>query len=140
MKLTNIHIAIIVVIFILIAINWNAIAKALKLPTGDEIKDSLTGKDTASAEAAEATSKALDYKLVLKKGSSGPEVQKLQTFLLMVDKNCLPKYGNDGDFGQETLSALQKYTGYTSITLNDAIDQINNKFKQMGSSVVIPKQ
>ena len=138
MKLTNIHIVIIVAIFILIAINFKSIAKSLNLESNLEgLKKLLPGKEDPAPK--EMPTGNLDYKLILKKGSNGPEVRQLQTWLLMVDKTCLPKYGNDGDFGQETLSALQKFTGYSSITLNDAIDQINNKFKHLGSPLSIPK-
>ena len=45
----------------------------------------------------------------LKKGSKGGNVKLLQEALLAkYGKSILPKYGADGDFGTETLSALKK--------------------------------
>jgi peptidoglycan hydrolase-like protein with peptidoglycan-binding domain len=48
----------------------------------------------------------------LKKGSKGPNVKSLQEALIAkYGKSILPKYGADGDFGSETVSALTK-VGY----------------------------
>jgi len=53
----------------------------------------------------------------LKKGSKGEKVQLLQEALIVkYGKNALPKYGADGDFGSETVSALKKAGLPTTIT------------------------
>ncbi|MFA6923607.1 MAG: peptidoglycan-binding domain-containing protein [Bacteroidales bacterium] len=45
----------------------------------------------------------------LKKGSKGAKVKTLQEYLISkYGKTILPKYGADGDFGDETVSALKK--------------------------------
>lgn len=47
-------------------------------------------------------------------GDKGTEVKKMQRILLAVIPGCLPKYGPDGEIGQETLSAIaacQKVVG-----------------------------
>lgn len=47
-------------------------------------------------------------------GDKGNEVKKMQRILLAVIPGCLPKYGSDGEIGQETLGAIasvQKVVG-----------------------------
>lgn len=44
----------------------------------------------------------------LQKGNKGSKVKELQLALLKYDKNILPKYGADGDFGSETEAAVLK--------------------------------
>jgi hypothetical protein len=53
----------------------------------------------------------------LKRGSKGEKVQLLQEALIAkYGKNALPKYGADGDFGSETISALKKAGLPTTVT------------------------
>lgn len=53
----------------------------------------------------------------LKKGSKGESVKRLQEALITkYGKSVLPKYGADGDFGSETVSALTKLGLPTTIT------------------------
>lgn len=139
MKLSPIHIAIIVVIFLLVVINWKSIAKGIGIDTASlpKLPSFLGGGDTPSTGSS-APAAGLDCSTVLKKGSKGAEVQQLQAWILAVDPKALPKYGNDGDFGAETLAALQKITGYSSISLKQARDLINAKFKQLGSTFQLP--
>lgn len=52
-----------------------------------------------------------------KKGDKGKEVTKLQKLLLWISPGCLPKYGADGDIGNETINAVkvcQKILGTTA--------------------------
>lgn len=42
-------------------------------------------------------------------GDSGTDVRNMQRRLLAWNPNCLPKYGADGDFGSETLNALNEF-------------------------------
>lgn len=52
----------------------------------------------------------------LKKGSNGDNVKKLQQALIKkYGASALPKYGADGDFGTETITALQKNGWDTTI-------------------------
>lgn len=44
-----------------------------------------------------------------KKGDKGADVLKIQKFLLWYDKNCLPKYGADSDYGDETTKAVKAF-------------------------------
>ncbi len=48
------------------------------------------------------------YPGILKVGSKGPSVKKLQQQLIL-KKYSLPKYGADGDFGNETQSAVKSF-------------------------------
>jgi hypothetical protein len=60
----------------------------------------------------------------LRKGSKGTLVKRLQQ-AIGVDK--LPKYKDDGDFGNETLNALKAATGKTEIGSMKEIDAIAAK-------------
>ncbi len=51
----------------------------------------------------------------LKKGSKGARVRALQVWILRKDKNALPKFGADADFGKETEDALIKLFGKKEI-------------------------
>lgn len=62
----------------------------------------------------------------LKKGSKNDYVGELQKYMLTRDANCLPKYGVDGDWGNETEACAIKTLGldvvnydfYKSLGLN----------------------
>ena len=65
----------------------------------------------------------LDKNLILSNGSSGAEVAQLQTLLkdnygAYLGESGENNDGIDGIFGSLTLSALKKYKGVDSITLN----------------------
>jgi hypothetical protein len=59
----------------------------------------------------------------LKKGSRGAKVKELQGYILKKDPKALPKFGADGDFGNETEGAMQKlfpkYTFLGKISVNN---------------------
>lgn len=55
----------------------------------------------------------------IKKGSKGDKVREVQTILVGIDANALPKYGIDGDFGSETEAALFKYLNKKSVDSQD---------------------
>jgi hypothetical protein len=55
----------------------------------------------------------------LKKGSKGNNVRRLQNALLKLNPSALPKYGADGDFGNETEGWLQVQTGKTTCTAQE---------------------
>lgn len=58
----------------------------------------------------------------LKRGDSGPEVQKLQQLLLKWHVGCLPKYGADGDFGKETEDAVKAFQKSAKLPETGAYD------------------
>ena len=57
----------------------------------------------ASASSPETGDPGLRY------GAVGEAVTAMQRLLLVWDPHCLPGYGADGDFGSETLAALQRF-------------------------------
>lgn len=140
-KINSLHIAIAVIIFLLVALNWKSLKAAAtgseKTPGTNDLPDWLDKIINGNKTAPAPVSGKLDCGKVLKKGSTGPEVQQLQTWILMADPKALPTYNADGDFGQETLSALQKLTGQSAITLNQAVLLINKFIKQAGGNFEI---
>lgn len=65
---------------------------------------------------AVADTGVLDENRILGIGSKGAEVAALQRALI-AEGFALPKFGVDGDFGKETLAALQQARGVDEITL-----------------------
>jgi len=63
----------------------------------------------------------------LKKGSRGAKVKELQNAILAYDKNLLPKFGADGDFGTETENAVKTLIGKTTVDSQEDINAIINK-------------
>lgn len=61
----------------------------------------------------------------LKKGSKGARVSQVQSILLKIDKSLLPKFGADGDFGNETEAAVVKVLGKKSVDSQADIDRLN---------------
>lgn len=132
MKQKYINIAIVILIVVILVINWKSISEKGKNVIQQIIlsifKDSLNIPNEVK----------LDCNAILKKGIQSAEVLQLQQWMLMVDSNALPKYGADGDFGSETLSALQKMTGYSSITLQKAHQLINEVAKKANITIPSP--
>lgn len=56
----------------------------------------------------------------VRKGNAGGTVKRLQT-LLMAAGYTLPKYGADGDFGSETLSAVKKYQAHHALEVDGIV-------------------
>jgi hypothetical protein len=78
----------------------------------------LGGVDTMGGGSGESRKD----KFPLNRGSKGANVRRLQRALLSKDKNALPKFGVDGDFGSETATAALKIIGKaTDITEADVI-------------------
>jgi hypothetical protein len=63
----------------------------------------------------------------LKKGKRGSKVKELQRAILSYDKNLLPLYKDDGDFGSETEVALKSLIGKTTVDSQEDINAIINK-------------
>lgn len=60
-----------------------------------------------------------DDSFPLKKGSKGNNVIRLQNALKKLNSSALPRYGVDGDFGNETESALLAQTGKTTCSSSE---------------------
>jgi len=85
----------------------------------------------------------------LKKGSKGARVRELQGYILKKDPKALPRFGADGDFGNETEGAMQKlfpkYTFLGKISVNNQaeLDEIKKQSLpvfQQGSPLVFQYQ
>ena len=57
------------------------------------------------------------------RGDKGDDVRAMQRELLKWDKNCLPKYGADGDFGSETESALKRFQTEKGLPVTGVYDK-----------------
>lgn len=60
----------------------------------------------------------------IKKGFSGNGVRWVQWELLRHDKKCLPKYGIDGDFGNETLKAVKAFQGAHNLKTDGIVGKL----------------
>ena len=63
----------------------------------------------------------------LKRGDSGPDVEALQQRLLKWDPHCLPEYGADGDFGQETEDAVKTFQNDKGLPVTGVYDAATEK-------------
>lgn len=63
----------------------------------------------------------------LKKGSKGEKVTELQSVIMRINPNLLPKFGVDGDFGSETEAAVVKLLGKKTIDNQSDIEAIRNQ-------------
>jgi hypothetical protein len=57
---------------------------------------------------------------VLKIGDNGADVKKLQEYLLKVGEK-LPKFGADGDYGQETFVAVKSFQAHQKLTVDGVV-------------------
>jgi len=76
------------------------------------------------------------FKFPIKRGQKGSNVKRLQQLLLTYDKNILPRFGADGDFGLETETALSRTIGKTQVDNQDDILAIESKIKQKAGSIM----
>jgi len=60
-------------------------------------------------------------------GDKGPEVKKMQNILLAIKPTCLPRYGADGEIGQETLEAVAEIQRITNIHVDRLYGPKTNK-------------
>jgi peptidoglycan hydrolase-like protein with peptidoglycan-binding domain len=99
----------------------------------DTIKDFFSKSAPSSSSNASSTatstpsipSKTLNDETILSKGSSGEQVLRLQQLLNIKHGNnkpqIIPYLVEDGNFGTATESMLKKWTGKTSISINQLI-------------------
>lgn len=90
------------------------------------IRNLLAKSSNPSTEAPTPNepSKILLSDFPIMKGSKGPKVREIQTLLVGIDPNALPKYGIDGDFGSETEAALFKYLKKKSVDNQDDLTNL----------------
>ena len=81
-------------------------------------QDSELAKESESDSNSNVSTKA-DWNKVLKKGSTGVEVEVLQKALKQLDV--------DGDFGTKTETRLKNVTGLNQISINQYNDFIKNQ-------------
>lgn len=88
--------------------------------TSDALKRKLRGRGTITGYGRPDWARAGGGEISLQKGDSGPLVSALQQDLLKVGQK-LPKWGADGDFGDETVAAVmafQQSSGFTGRDLD----------------------
>jgi N-acetylmuramoyl-L-alanine amidase len=61
---------------------------------------------------------------MISKGDEGSAVTHFQQCLLRWDPECLPKYGADGDYGSESVSAVTKFQEAHGLTATGSIDGV----------------
>lgn len=66
------------------------------------------------------TTEELGYR-TLKKGDKGADVKELQKLLLAWNSKCLPKYGADSDFGDETETAVKAFQKANNLTVDGIV-------------------
>ena len=79
----------------------------------------------------------------LKKGSKGARVKELQGYILKKDPKALPRFGADGDFGNETEGAMQVLFAKISVNNQAELDEIKKQSLpvfQQGSPLVFQYQ
>ncbi len=79
---------------------------------------------TRGAKSVPVNGAVLTSPEALQKGASGAEVKQMQKYLLKWNGACLPRYGADGDFGSETLTALKKFQMEKGLTANGICDKL----------------
>jgi hypothetical protein len=107
------------------------------------IIETKTETPTKNGGQPQVTSQKIDFsktKFPIKKGKKGGDVQKLQLLLLQYDKNLLPKFGADGDFGSETASALKSVIGKELIESQKDIDAIYDAGKKKAGNALLNAQ
>jgi hypothetical protein len=76
------------------------------------------------------------FSFPIKRGQKGSNVKRLQQLLLTFDKNILPRFGADGDFGTETETALVRVIGKKQVNSQDDILAIETKIKEKAGSIM----
>ena len=61
------------------------------------------------------------------RGDKGDDVRAMQRNLLLWDRDCLPKYGADGDFGGETETALKRFQEAKGLPVTGICDAATEK-------------
>ncbi|MEY4051011.1 MAG: hypothetical protein RL262_1845 [Bacteroidota bacterium] len=99
-----------------IAIGGYLVIKNILNKPNDSNKEAPTPNDPSKIKTSD---------FPIKKGSKGEKVREIQTLLIGIDPNSLPKYGIDGLFGSETEASLFKYLNKKSVDNQDDITNLN---------------
>lgn len=99
-------------------------------PNYDKSNDGNTEEEKTSGGKSSTKSASTKY-FPLKKGSKGAKVKELQQAILKYDSTLLPKFKDDSDFGSETLSAVTKILGKTTVDSQEDIDTIIRKANEI---------
>lgn len=102
-----------IVVGVILIIRQFTKPKAPKIPENTGVIEPII---TGGGGSGSSGSSSRNDNFPLKKGSYGNNVRRLQTALLKLNSSALPKYGVDGDFGNETEAALMMQTGKTTCT------------------------
>jgi len=102
-----------IVVGVILIIRQFTKPKAPKIPENTGVIEPII---TGGGGSGSGGGSSRNDKFPLKKGSYGNNVRRLQTALLKNNPSALPKYGVDGDFGNETEAALMMQTGKTTCT------------------------
>lgn len=71
----------------------------------------------------------------LRRGDMGEDVRAMQRALLVWSPDCLPKWGADGDFGEETEAALKTYQKAAGLPVTGVYDEATRvKLTSIGKS------
>lgn len=76
------------------------------------------------------------FNFPIRRGQKGSNVKRLQQLLLTFDKNILPRFGADGDFGTETETALVRVIGKKQVDGQADILAIESKIKEKAGSIM----
>ncbi len=103
---------------------------------------------TSSGEPKPPTSPVINVRtknddFPLKKGSKGARVRELQGYILKKNPKALPRFGADGDFGNETEGAMQMLFAKMSVKNQAELDEIKKQSLpvfQQGSPLVFQYQ
>lgn len=111
------------------------IVKSLGGKKGKDAPEKLSPQENSSLETTSGgTRPSIAKYFPLRKGSKGAKVTELQNALLSFDKNLLPKFGADGDFGSETESAVLKLLNKKTVDSQEDIEKINQLRKSVESA------
>lgn len=91
-----------------------------------------------SAQVPQPTPSITSSTFPLKRGSRGSKVKELQYAILKYDKNLLPKFGADGDFGAETESAVEKLLIKKTVDSQKDIEKIIQMYNKINFPYVTP--
>ncbi|MFT7598700.1 MAG: peptidoglycan hydrolase-like protein with peptidoglycan-binding domain [Acidimicrobiales bacterium] len=67
-------------------------------------------------------------------GASGDEVSKFQRLLMARDSKALPKFGADGDYGDETIDAVKNFQTILNVEATGIIDTVTATLLEGGLS------
>ena len=104
-------------------------------PTPDTPTQTTTTTTTTTTPPSKTTAPTLNVPIMF--GYSGDNVKKLQQLILQYDKTLLPKFKDDGQFGTETSTALNKIIGKGFIQNQaDVTKLVDEVRKRLASKVV----